>query len=296
MPELPEVETIRLELAPCITGRIITGLDLIWKGTFLDYSEEEFRTRLLGQRITSIYRRGKYLALRLASGDSLIIHLRMTGSLLLQSGAAKPEKYVRAVIYLDGDISIHFRDPRKFGVMWLCHNPDSLDKRLGAEPLEASFTADVLSRLMEKRKAPVKALLLEQKLIAGIGNMYADESLFSAGIHPLRPGGSLNRKEVQRLHRSIREILRAAIDHKGASVNTYYRPGGEEGIAHFSFRVAHRLGGELCPVCNIPIERVTVRNRGTYFCPACQPAVKKKAACKHRHRQIKKPPQVIPAK
>ena len=296
MPELPEVETIRLELAPHITSRSITGLTFLWKGIIADASEEEFRARILGQEITGLYRRGKYLALRLSSGDSLIIHLRMTGSLLLKSGAAQPEKYVRAVIYLDGDMAIHFRDPRKFGLMWLCHNPDSLDKKLGAEPLEASFTADVLSRLMDKRKAPVKALLLEQKLIAGIGNMYADESLFSAGIHPLRPGGSLSIKEVQRLHRSIREILRAAIDHKGASVNTYYRPGGEEGIAQFGFRVAHRLGGDLCPVCNIPIERVTVRNRGTYFCPACQPAVKKRAARKHRHRQIKKPTQVKPSK
>ncbi|MFO8143147.1 MAG: bifunctional DNA-formamidopyrimidine glycosylase/DNA-(apurinic or apyrimidinic site) lyase [Dehalococcoidales bacterium] len=285
MPELPEVETIRRELTPHITGRSITSLTLIWKGIIPASSEEGFRARLIGQEITGLYRRGKYLAIRLASGDSLIIHLRMTGSLLLKSGGDQPERFVRAVIHLDRNISIHFRDPRKFGLMWLCQDTDSLDKKLGVEPLEASFTADLLASLLKNRKAPIKALLLEQKLIAGIGNMYADESLFSAGIHPLRPGGSLSKKEVKRLHRSIRKILRAAIEQKGASVNTYYRPGGEEGIAQFSFRVAHRLGGNNCSVCDIPIERVTVRNRGTYFCPACQPEVKTETSGDHRHKQ-----------
>ena len=275
MPELPEVETIKNELAPHIVGRRVTGITLNWEGIVLRSSAEEFCSRLIGQEITRLGRRGKYLIFHLGSGEMLIIHLRMTGSLLLKPALAEPEKFVRAIIHLDEDLSLHFRDPRKFGVMWLTQDLVSLEEKLGPEPLKDSFTPQLLAKLMADRKAPIKALLLEQDLIAGIGNMYADESLSSAGIHPLRLGGSLTMKEVRRLYQSIRQVLAVAIDHKGASVDTYYRPSGEEGTAHFQFRVAHRLGGKLCTVCGIPIERIVVRNRGTYFCPRCQPPGKK---------------------
>ncbi|MDD5590972.1 MAG: bifunctional DNA-formamidopyrimidine glycosylase/DNA-(apurinic or apyrimidinic site) lyase [Dehalococcoidales bacterium] len=281
MPELPEVETVKNELTPHIIGRRVTGITLNWEGMVLKPSVEEFRSCLIGQEITRLSRRGKYLIFHLGNGTMLIIHLRMTGSLLLKPTRAEPEKFVRAIIHLDGILDIHFRDPRKFGVMWFTRDLVSLETKLGTEPLEEVFTPALLAELLANRKAPIKALLLEQDLIAGIGNMYADESLFSAGIHPSRPGGSLTMAEVSRLYQGIRQVLSAAIDHKGASVDTYYRPGGEEGTAHFQFRVAHRLGGKLCPVCGTPVERITVRNRGTYFCPGCQPQDKGKDGCSH---------------
>ncbi len=271
MPELPEVETIRNELTPHIIGRTVTGLSLCWEGIVRQPSVEEFCDRLVGQRITGLKRRGKYLIFSLSSGELLILHLRMTGSLLLNPNPDDPDRFIRAIIHFGEGDNLYFRDPRKFGVMWLAPDTSDLEKKLGPEPLEAGFTPEVLKERLKNRKAPIKALLLDQDLIAGVGNMYADEALFSAGTHPLRSGDSLSTKEVARLHRAIQEILWAAIGNKGASVENYFRPGGELGTAHFQFRVAHKLGGDHCPVCQTPIERIVVRNRGTYFCPKCQP-------------------------
>jgi len=155
--------------------------------------------------------------------------------------------------------------------MRLVEDADSIIGKLGPEPLKAGFTPQVLAQRLANRTAPIKALLCDQPCIAGIGNMYADESLFAAGIHPLRPGGSLSSEEMEHLHRAIQRVLRAAIGNKGASTDTYFRPNGTTGTAHFQFQVAHRLGGNLCPICGTPIERIVVRNRGTYFCPKCQP-------------------------
>jgi formamidopyrimidine-DNA glycosylase len=192
----------------------------------------------------------------------------MSGSLLL-SGRTDG-RFTRAILHLDNGSDVYFRDPRKFGVMWLVKDKEDIVGKLGPEPLKAGFTPQVLAKRLSKRKAPIKALLFDQNFIAGIGNMYADEALFSAGIHPLRPGGSLSREEIARLHRAIREVLEAAIGSKGASIVNYYRPNGKLGTAHFNFRVAHRRN-ETCPECHAPIERITVRNRGTYLCPKCQP-------------------------
>jgi formamidopyrimidine-DNA glycosylase len=271
MPELPEVETIKNELTAHIIGRKITGITLNWEGIVKKPSLAEFCSRLTGQRITGLSRRGKYLVFSLDSGQALIIHLKMTGSLLLNHDSDKPDKFIRAVLHLDNGCQIRFRDPRKFGVMWLVEDASSVVKKLGPEPLEGDFTARVLAERLAKRKAPIKPVLLDQNFVAGIGNMYADEALYDAGIHPLRPAPSLSQEEITRLHRAIRQILRAAIGNKGASVENYFRPGGELGTAHFEFRVAHGLGGKFCPRCGTPIERIVVRNRGTYFCPKCQP-------------------------
>lgn len=270
MPELPEVETIKNELLPHIIGRRVTAVTLPWEGIVHEPSVEEFHRRLIGQKFTGLTRRGKYFLFSLSSGEVLIIHLRMTGALLIGQDSSEPPKYTRAIIHLDTDINIFFRDPRKFGVMRLVEDADSIVGKLGPEPLEVEFTAQVLAKLLEKRIAPIKALLCDQFLIAGIGNMYADEALFAAGIHPLRPGGSLSPEELERLHRAIQQVLWAAISNKGASVDTYFRPDGTLGTAHFQFKVAHRIGGDSCSVCGTTIERITVRNRGTYFCPKCQ--------------------------
>ncbi|MFC2062571.1 bifunctional DNA-formamidopyrimidine glycosylase/DNA-(apurinic or apyrimidinic site) lyase [Chloroflexota bacterium] len=271
MPELPEVETIRSELAPSIIGRRISGVTLCDDRILRCPPAEEFCSRITDREITGLTRRGKYLMFGLDSGDLMVIHLRMTGSLLLEPGSSSDGRFVRAVIHFDGGTDIVFRDPRKFGVIWLAEDRDSITCRLGPEPLEPDFTAEVLTRRLAKRTAPVKALLLDQHVVAGIGNMYADEALFAAGIHPLRAGGSLSPAEIKKLHGAVQRVLRAAIGNKGASVENYYRPDGTTGTAHFQFQVAHRLGGDTCPVCGTPIERLAVRNRGSYFCPRCQP-------------------------
>jgi formamidopyrimidine-DNA glycosylase len=267
MPELPEVETIKNELSPHVIGRTVIGLSLPWEGIVRQPSLEEFSTRLIGQKITGVGRRGKYLIFKLSGGQFLIIHLKMTGSLWLKD----PEKFVRAIIHLDNGTNIHFRDPRKFGIMWLTDDANSVGSKLGPEALGEDFTAKVLAEKLKNRTAPIKALLCDQSLVAGIGNMYADEALFMAKIHPMRAGGSLTKEEVKRLHKTIRKVLAAGINDKGASTDTYFRPSGQPGSAHWQFRVAHRRG-ESCPVCGTPLERIPVRNRGSYFCPKCQKA------------------------
>jgi len=270
MPELPEVETIKNELLPHIIGCCVTGITLFWEGIVRQPSVEEFCSRLTGQRIIDIARRGKYLIISLSSGDLLIIHLKMSGSLLLKPISAEPDKFIRAILHLDKGTALHFRDPRKFGVMWLAEEQNAVVGKLGPEPLEDSFTPQLLTQRLANRTAPIKALLCDQNLIAGIGNMYADEALFAARIHPLRSGRNLSSEEVERLHQSIQQVLRSAIGNKGASVDTYFRPSGERGTAHFQFQVAHRRG-QTCPICGTPLARIPIRNRGSYFCPKCQP-------------------------
>ena len=271
MPELPEVETIKNELMPHIVRHHITGVTLFWEGIVRQPSVKEFCSRIIGQEITGIARRGKYLIVGLSSDDLLIIHLKMTGSLLVGQDSSEPPKYTRAIIHLNKDTNVFFRDPRKFGAMWLVEDKNTIVGKLGPEPLEASFTPQLLAQRLNNRTAPIKALLCDQSFIAGIGNMYADEALFAARIHPLRLGKSLSQDEVEHLHSAIRKILWSAIGYKGASVDTYFRPGGELGTAHFQFQVAHYLSGRLCPVCGTPIQRIPIRNRGSYFCPKCQP-------------------------
>jgi formamidopyrimidine-DNA glycosylase len=286
MPELPEVETIKNELLPYVMGRTITDVAVFWDKTVRQPSLEEFRSRIKGQKITGLSRRGKYLIFSLSGGEVLVLHLRMTGSLLVKPVSSDPDKFDRAIIYLDGDTALHFRDPRKMGRIWLAADANTVLPELGPEPLSPEFTAEVLRQRLSQRSAPIKAILIDQEFIAGIGNMYADEALFAARIHPLRPANSLSRAEVNRLYRAIQRILCAAIVNKGASVENYYRPSGELGTAHYQFQVAHRLGGERCPVCGTPIERIAVRNRGTYFCPKCQPLMigKQEKGVKDEHR------------
>ncbi len=271
MPELPEVETIKNELIAHVVGRKITGITLGWEGIVKKPSLAEFCSRLMGQQISRLSRRGKYLIFSLSSGQALIIHLKMTGSLLLNHASDKLDKFTRAVLDLDNGCQLRFRDPRKFGAMWLVEDISSVVGKLGPEPLEEDFTARVLAERLAKRKAPIKPVLLDQNFVAGIGNMYADEALYDARIHPLRLAPSLTQEEITRLHRAIQQVLWAAIGNKGASVENYFRPGGELGTAHFEFRVAHGLGGKFCQRCATPIERIVIRNRGTYFCPRCQP-------------------------
>jgi len=270
MPELPEVETIKNEITPHLLGQRITDVNLLWEGIARHISLEELCSNAIGKVINSISRRGKYLILKLDNnGKFLIFHLKMSGSLLLRPASAEIPKYTRAIIQLDNGTKIFFRDPRKFGRIWLVDKSEEITGELGPEPLENSFTPECLAQILAKRHGPIKALLTDQTLIAGIGNMYADEALFAAGIHPLRAGSSLTENEIKRLHRAIQQVLEAGIYHKGASIVNYYRPDGSEGTAHNEFKVAHQRG-KPCPVCGGPVERILVRGRGTYFCPKCQ--------------------------
>jgi len=267
MPELPEVETVKNEIAPHVLGRTVTGVTPIWPGIIKEIPISEFTSRVAGQKIVALSRHGKYLLFHLAGGDALVVHLKMTGS--LWAGATEPPQYTRAIIHLDNGQNIYFRDPRKFGVLKLIRDTKEIESKLGPEPLEKEFTVDVFASRLKNRTAPIKALLLDQKFLAGVGNMYADESLFAARIHPERVSGSLTRNEIKRLYDAIRQVLTAAIENKGASIVTYYRPDGSRGTAHFQFNVAH---GQVkkCHVCGTPIRRIVVRGRGTYFCPHCQ--------------------------
>jgi len=267
LPELPEVETIKLELSPHIIGRKFTEVDIRDKKLIKKPAVAEFRRQLLGKTINGLERRGKYLIFRLSGGDALVVHLKMTGSLLLNP--KQLNKYVRVVFGLDNGSRLVFNDRRRLGAIWLVPTEGMVIKKMGPEPLEPSFTVDDLTRQLRRRQAPIKAVLLDQGFIAGVGNMYADEALFAAKIHPLRPANSLSAIEIQNLHRAIIDVLQAAISSKGASIDTYIRPDGRLGTAHDNFRVAHR-GGQPCPVCGTAIERLAIRNRGSYFCPNCQ--------------------------
>jgi len=267
VPELPEVETIRRELLPLVVGHRIIELELHWEKTLRGISNDDFNKLFGGSIVTGLERRGKYLVFRLECGKCFSIHFRMTGSLIAGFDRKDLPRYCRAVIRLDGGLSLYFIDPRKFGRIEALQAALS---RLGPEPLGDLFTPDVLEKILSGRKASVKAVLLDQRNIAGIGNMYADDALFKARIHPLRPGGSISRDEVASLYEAVRSVLEKAIERKGATVSDYTRPGGEAGTAQDDFCVAHRRGC-LCPCCNNLIERTVVCQRGTYFCPICQP-------------------------
>jgi formamidopyrimidine-DNA glycosylase len=268
MPELPEVETIKNELSPWVVGQSFTQVTILDTKMVCGCSAEEVRRGLIGQKVKCLERRGKYLIFHLSNGKSLIMHLRMTGILLLNP--REVNRYARAVFRLSNEHRLVFSDRRRLGLIWLVDDANNVVCKLGPEPLDNSFSPDILEQRLSRHHIPVKAALLDQHIVAGIGNMYADEALFASRIHPLRKADELSATEVRTLHNNIRRILWSAIGFKGASVDTYVRPEGELGTAHSDFKVAHR-GGESCPVCGSNIERVVVQNRGSCFCPRCQP-------------------------
>lgn len=269
MPELPEVETIRAQLAACVVGRQFSEVTISDDKPLRNISPEDFRMQLVGQKIREVGRSGKYLLVRLANGSTLIIHLRMTGALLLNPKG--PERFTRVIFKFADGSELVFTDVRRFGAMYLVKDEKEVVGKLGVEPFSDEFTPETLAKLLAKRTAPIKAVLLDQTVIAGIGNMYADEALFSARIHPMRKAGKISLAEIKALHKAIRDVLTKAIGKKGASISTYKCPSGELGTAHFDFRVAHR-GGEKCPRCRSTIQRVKTRNRSSYYCPRCQKA------------------------
>lgn len=274
MPELPEVETYVRDLTPILDNRTVTGATVFWPRIIAVPTVEEFTQAMLGQRFTTFGRRGKYMLFGLASGDTLIIHLRMTGRVIVSEHPLPPDKHTHVVFDLADGGQMHYQDSRKFGRLWLVANPTTVLYKLGEEPFAAAFDVDHLAAKLVGRASPIKALLLDQGVVAGVGNIYADESLFRAGIHPTRPGNSLTKDELTRLHNAIQTVLAHAIERHGSSlgrssIQNYARPSGEAGEFQGEHKVFQRTG-EPCLHCGRPIERIVITQRSTHFCPVCQ--------------------------
>ncbi len=237
------------------------------------YEPAEVAAELEGERVAAVERRGKYLIVRFESDRVLLIHLRMTGSLRHSRTGLREDPHRRAVVRLDDGSDVAYRDVRRFGT-WLVLEPGELAPylatRLGDEPLDALFTAARLGERLAKRRAPIKAALLDQRTLAGLGNIYVDEALWRARIHPLRPAESIDRDELRRLHKAIRATLEAGIARQGSTLRDYALPDGGSGSMQDEFKVYGR-GGEPCDRCGTPIAKTRVGGRGTWFCPTCQP-------------------------
>ena len=285
MPELPEVETIRRQLEPEITGRRIVAAEVLDERWARPTRPREVERALAGRTIEGVERRGKYLLLRLEGDSTLAMHLRMTGNLLLEDGSPDPP-YLRAQLRLDGGRRLLFTDPRRFGhaVVLRDHELDEyFAARLGVEPLSDSLTAAELCRRAAGRRAPLKSFLLNQLGVAGLGNIYADEALFRAELHPLSPAGSMKPEDCERLRLGIVEALEAGLRSGGASIDDYRDARGQQGAMQDEFLV-HTREGKPCPRCGGEIERIVVAGRSTYFCPSCQRRLRRRPRRRARSR------------
>ncbi|MGC8838296.1 MAG: bifunctional DNA-formamidopyrimidine glycosylase/DNA-(apurinic or apyrimidinic site) lyase [Anaerolineae bacterium] len=269
MPELPEVENVARMLRPAVVGRQVVEARVLWPRSIARPTPEAFCQEVVGREVLSVARRGKVLTLGLTGGRWLLVHLRMSGRLLLERVGEPAPVHLRVALGLDDDRELRFVDPRKFGRLWLVGDPEEVLGGLGPEPLDVAFTVEALRARLAGRQARIKPLLLDQRFLAGIGNIYADEALFLAGVHPCRPAASLTEEEVGRLHMALREVLEAAILDGGTTLSAYRRPDGSPGEHQALLRVFRRAG-EPCPRCGTPVVRARVGGRGTYFCPRCQ--------------------------
>jgi formamidopyrimidine-DNA glycosylase len=272
MPELPEVETIRRQLAPHLEGRTILNVEILdWRWTRPD-DPRTVEDGLRGAVVERVGRAGKYLLWELSDDRHLLIHLRMTGSLLFDPDAEPLHTRVR--FELDEGHRLIYVDPRRFGTGHLLLGAQARDaylaERLGIEPFTPAFTLENLRSAARGRSAPVKAFLLDQRRVAGVGNIYADEALFRAKIHPLRPAGRLTGAQLTALRDAVEDALQAGIDAKGASIDDFRHVDGARGSFQDRFMV-HRREGEPCPVCGRPVRKIVVGGRGTYLCEHCQP-------------------------
>jgi formamidopyrimidine-DNA glycosylase len=282
MPELPEIETIRRQLAPALEGRTVERLEVLDPRWCEPAAPEEVAAAVEGRRIERVGRRGKYLVLSLSGDVHLVMHLRMTGNLLLgKAGDDAPDRpHVRVRVVLDSGERLLFCDVRRFGTGVALLGSETLsayfDARLGVEPLSSGFTAAALRALARGRRAPVKAFLLTQERVAGVGNIYADEALFRARIHPLRPVGTLRRPQLEALRAAVVDSLEAGIDARGATIDDFRHADGASGSFQDRFMV-HRREGEPCPRCGTPIRKLRAAGRGTYVCERCQRRPRRRA-------------------
>jgi len=264
MPELPEVETIVRKLKPELIGRTIKEADLRWSRTLATPSPKIFREQIQNQKIKEVTRRAKYFILQL-SDYQLLVHLRMSGDLYIRNGKITAEKHDRLILKLTGNKSLVFNDTRKFGRVWLTANPQEILGKLGPEPLSKDFTPQWLYTSLQKRHRQLKPLLLDQTFLAGLGNIYTDEVLHIAKLHPLGSSDSVSQKQARALHEAIRKVLKEGIRRNGASIDWVYR-GGE----FQNFFGVYDREGEPCNVCGTPIQKLVVGQRGTHICPNCQ--------------------------
>ena len=274
MPELPEVETIVRALrhggrgGTAIVGARVQTAQVLWPRTVAAPAPEAFERRWAGRQIRRVTRRGKFVHLHLDQGWHALVHLRMSGDIVVVPPTAAWPRHVRLALHFTDGRALLFDDPRKFGRWWLTREPERVLGHLGPEPLDPAFTPQVLARQLQGRRARLKTLLLDQRVLAGVGNIYADEALHRAGLHPLRRAHTLTPAEIEALWRGLRAVLREGIARNGASIDWMYRGGAFQN--HFRVYGRH---GQVCYTCGTPIERIRVAQRSTHFCPRCQPLV-----------------------
>jgi formamidopyrimidine-DNA glycosylase len=304
MPELPEVETVCRQLEPELEGRRIESLEVLDARWCRPLPAEKLEASLSGATIQHLGRRGKYLLLGLKGAQTLVMHLRMTGNLVLVEGEEKLDpsegmrlyegerstsaRHLRARFLLDDDRQLWFTDPRRFGEAFLIKDSELEERfeRLGVEPLSSEFTAAALGEMAAGRTAPLKSFLLDQSGVVGVGNIYADEALFRARLHPLSPTGSMKSEHLETLREGIVTALEAGIDGGGASIDDYRDGRGEKGRMQDEFLV-HTREGQPCRRCDGTVERIVVSGRSTYFCPGCQVRLRRKP---RRRRPVRRSP------
>jgi len=269
MPELPEVETIVRGLREPLVGRQFTGVRVGWENLVARPSVEGFERGLVGQRILGLKRRGKYLVFALSGEGSLIVHLRMTGRLSIKNSDDGLDKHDHLIFELDDGRELRFNNVRKLGRVYLVDDEDEIVGKLGPEPLGDDFTLADFAALLSGRRGKIKPLLLNQRFIAGVGNIYADEALFAALIHPERRADTLTTEEIENLYCAIRQVLAQGIANRGTTLSDYLDAEGRKGRNQEYLRVFRRAS-QPCPRCEMTIERTVVGGRGTYFCPRCQ--------------------------
>ncbi len=278
MPELPEVETIRSDLAPLVSGRTIVDLD-VDAGTLhllAGLPLEILRAALVGRKFISVGRRGKYLLFGLDNGTTFIAHLRMTGRIVWREHDAVSESYERARLILDDGHDLRWSDLRKFGTWRVVADPAEVIGKLGPEPIDDGFTLKRFRAALAARTAPVKAVLLDQRRMSGLGNIYVDEALFEARVRPDSPAGELSAAASKRLHAAARAVLERGIANRGASFKDYVDGQGNQGHQHMYVQVFRR-DGSPCYACGTIIVRTVVGGRGTHYCPKCQPKARRRA-------------------
>ncbi|MDQ2939371.1 MAG: bifunctional DNA-formamidopyrimidine glycosylase/DNA-(apurinic or apyrimidinic site) lyase [Actinomycetota bacterium] len=298
MPELPEVETIRRQLEPELRNRQIERLEVLDARWTRPVDPRLLEEKVGGRTIASLRRRGKYLLLDLKGELTLVMHLRMTGNLFLvdegdlvvalggNDFTPADDPYLRARFWLDDGRELRFSDARRFGEAFLLPTDrieERFSGRVGIEPLSEEFTAEAIERIAAGRRAPLKSFLLDQAGISGVGNIYADEALWRAELHPLSPAGSMRREHAEALRAGVLEALSAGLDGGGASIDDYLDSRGERGSMQDEFLV-HRREGEPCRRCETPIRRIVVSGRSTYFCPNCQLRLRRRPRRKRRSR------------
>ena len=293
MPELPEVETVARQLEPELEGHRIESLEVLDERWSRPVPAAELGAAVSGRTIEGLGRRGKYLLLALNGGQTLVMHLRMTGNLVLVEGEdvldpsegrrlyeaerSTSARHLRARFVLDDGREVWFTDPRRFGEAFLIDDADLPTRfaKLGVEPFSPEFTAEALGEMAAGRTAPLKSFLLDQSRIAGVGNIYADEALYRARLHPLSPAGSMKPEHLVALRDAVVAALEAGIDHGGSSIDDYRDGRGEKGTMQDEFLV-HTRAGQPCPSCGGEIVRIVVGGRSTYFCPSCQVKLRKR--------------------